>query len=602
MANLVQELLIRIGIKSDTGQGQQVAETVDKIGGASKKAGAGLAEVGKGARDSAQALEKNIAVGNSAKQLMESLRDVSKGGAAGWLAFGRSVLSFGTVVKTVLLTTGPVGIAIAALGLLAGAALALKDAFKPAGESAEEMGRRIAELNKAKLDRVANEQKLLTEAANEAVAAINSELAAMDKLADIRTARLIEEEKARGKEKGAPSEVTERNITRIRRDAEDAKIGRTLSAADEQARVLEDAASEAEQKRATLDIQRNQLLGLKAKYDQLNEQDVAMRREMLKGYLKRGYAEPEQNAQLSALQRERDAAREKLEKRLGGKDDKEGTLYKDAQKTADEALNVATTAAQAAAKAAEVAAAKASDARGQEGQISPERAKLRAAEDRNARELTAAEKAKIAADNAKARTKQEAQMRALGANVVANRIAGGDTSLDIALARELYPKQKFVQPTAPAPIAQPANPSGVYGAGEALPTNTAGVFRGALPAGPVDPRNQLTFGTLKPGSDNKLGDQTKQLNETMQQAGEKAAEPVDLQPAVDGATAVKEGNEALKAALDSATAAQAEALTAAAQASFEAASTLGTHAAAISSIKAELAAIKSRMAAARVKN
>lgn len=591
---MAEDVRINLTSSADTSGIDKMGAAVGGLSGGAAKAAAGLGDASKSAKEMGQGLGKAVEVGGATTALMQNIASASQGGAQGMFAAGRAILSFGQIVKGVLLGAGPVGIAIAALGLLAGAALALKDAFKPAGESAEEMGRRIAELNKAKLDRVANEQKLLTEAANEAVTAINAELAAMDRLADIRTARLIEEEKARGKEKGIPADVTERNITRIRRDAEDAKIGRTLSAADEQARVLEDVASDAEQKRATLDIQRNQLLGLKAKYDQLNEQEVAMRREMLKGYFKRGYAEPEQNAQLSALQRERDAAREKLEKRLGGKDDKEGTLYKDAQKTADEALNVATTAAQAAAKAAEAAAAKAAEARGQEGQISPERAKLRAAEDRNARELTAAEKAKIESDKAAARTKQEAQMLALGPNVVATRIASGDASLDIALARELYPKQKFVQPTAPAPIAQPANPSGVYGPGEALPTNTAGVFRGALPAGPVDPRNQLTFGTLKPGSDNKLGADAKKAADSMESTLGKAAdqELPDFQPAADAAAEVSKNLETFAAQ-------SAEQISALVTTLTTAAGTAQSHATLLSTHSAKIAQLESQFRAAR---
>ena len=47
MANLVQELLIKIGLKADTSQGQQVANTVEKIGGSAKQAGTGLGAVSK---------------------------------------------------------------------------------------------------------------------------------------------------------------------------------------------------------------------------------------------------------------------------------------------------------------------------------------------------------------------------------------------------------------------------------------------------------------------------------------------------------------------------------------------------------------------------
>jgi len=492
----------------------------DQFGNAAKDAAKSSKELGQG-------LGKAVEVGGATTALMQNLAQASQGGVPGFFALGRAILAFGQIVKGVLLGAGPVGIAIATIGLLIGAAVALKDAFKPAGESADEMARRLADLNKAKLDRITTEQNQLSAATKTAVEEIDKELAAVDKLADLRTSRLIEEEKARGKEKGTPADVVERNIARIRRDAEDAKIGRDLTGAERKARTLEDAASDAEQKRITIDTQRNQLLAMKANLDNADAAMREYRKEVFINTVKRGGASNKaEDVKLGGLYDVRDQARSAIEKRLGGKD-KDGELYKAAQKTMDEALQSATTAAQDARKAAEDASTAAAAARAAETQLKPERTKLRTAEDKNARELTDSEKLAI-----EKRVKRTAlSYQAVGSSALTAR---GDP-IDEAAWKLAFPKIPVPTfgPKTPA-VLQPSPGSRVLQlGGGTLPSDLATadsriqIGGGALPSdfAPKDSRiTRALNGATEAAKQAPAGEDAAKAAEALQKAQEEAAQ------------------------------------------------------------------------------
>ena len=148
---MAEEVRINLTSSADTSGIDKMGAAVGGISGGAEKAAAGLGAASKSSKELGSALGKSVEVGGAATSLMTNLATASQGGASGFFAAGRAILSFGQIVKGVLLGAGPVGIAVAAIGLLAGAVFALKDAFKPAGESVDDFKKRLADLDKANL-------------------------------------------------------------------------------------------------------------------------------------------------------------------------------------------------------------------------------------------------------------------------------------------------------------------------------------------------------------------------------------------------------------------------------------------------------------------
>lgn len=550
---MAEDVRINLTSSADTAGIDKMGAAVGGLSGGAAKAAAGLGDASKSAKEMGQGLGKAVEVGGATTALMQNIASASQGGAQGMFAAGRAILSFGQIVKGVLLGAGPVGIAIAALGLLAGAALALKDAFKPAGETVEDFKKRLDGLDKANLKALDATISALSDrlkAAKEDADAVRASLDKIDdaemaaKLSAVGGSNLTADQK-KEQEFLIRDEFRKRRTARERQSLEDSAAGasetRNLIAPE-----FEDAAS----KYGDMLNERDRIKTLERERDRLKRETSGFGPDGRSNF---DYGKAERIRAIDRMipqgdAREKfDAEFESARNRFQGADGK-GGIAADYQRSVQEADKAAKALERFNSTLAKVGEWEKAQARIENGGVDPR-------------------------DREAGARKSPGRARMVGPD-------GQVREYDVQSAPTLN-QQLGAQADAArvGPLASPLNtiiPGG-----------------GALP-GATDSRITRDGG--------KLGDQTKQLNETMQQAGEKAAEPVDLQPAVDGATAVKEGNEALKAALDSATTAQAEALTAAAQASSEAASTLGTHAAAISSIKAELAAIKSRMAAARVKN
>lgn len=174
---------VRIDLKS-------TADTsgFDKMGAASEKAGVGIGAASKASKDLSQELGKTVAVGSATKEFLGAVRDVGKGGADSLFAMGRAALSFGNIIKTVLVSSGPVGWAVAALGALAGAAIILREALKPAGESAAEAAEKVSALNQQKLASIDLEVGRLSVALKAADTQAAALRASLDKIDDARMA------------------------------------------------------------------------------------------------------------------------------------------------------------------------------------------------------------------------------------------------------------------------------------------------------------------------------------------------------------------------------------------------------------------------------
>ncbi|OQC18854.1 MAG: hypothetical protein BWX69_03188 [Planctomycetes bacterium ADurb.Bin069] len=194
MAN--EEVRINLTSSADTSGVDKMGAAVGGIAGDSRKAAAGLGDSAKASKALGSALGKSVEVGGAATSLMTNLATASQGGAAGFFAAGRAILSFGQIVKGVLLGAGPVGIAVAAIGLLAGAVFALKDAFKPAGESVDAFKKRIEDLDKANLRTLDATLSALSDRLKGAKEEADAVRASLDKIDDAEMAAKLAAVKA----------------------------------------------------------------------------------------------------------------------------------------------------------------------------------------------------------------------------------------------------------------------------------------------------------------------------------------------------------------------------------------------------------------------
>lgn len=492
MANLVQELRILIGIKSDTGQGKQVADTVDKIGGASKKAGAGLADSAKASKELSQELGKTVAVGSATKEFLGAVRDVGKGGADSLFAMGRAAISFGNIVRTTLITSGPIGWAIAALGALFAAVIVLKDAFNPAGESVAAFKERLAELDKANLRALDATLSALSDRLKATKEEADAVRASLDKIDDAEMAAQL-------------AAVKKSDLTAAQKDEQELLIRDEFKKRREgrQREALEQAAGGA---RETRDAVAPEFEDARQKYgDLLNEADRIRTLERERDRLKReisGFGEDgrsnfdfekanriqqiERNLLPGKSDREKfDAEFASARNRFQGEDGKGGIAaqYQAAVKESEKA---------------ERALARFNDVLQKVGEW--DRARVR-----------------IENNGTDPRDTEAAARQSPGRN----RLIGPDGRV-----------VEYDSSTAPTVNQQIA-----------ATTNAMRLGGGALPSASAGTGNQLTFGKLQPGSDNKEFQQSAdKINDGMTKAAEQ--EVPDLKPAADAADElVKKGEE-----------------------------------------------------------
>ena len=232
---------VRIDLKS-------TADTsgFDKMGAASEKAGVGIGAASKESKALSQELGRSVEVGSASVGLFQNLATASKGGAAGLAAAARAGLGFGQMLKGILAGAGPIGIALAAVGVAAGALVSI---FSDTGKSAEEAKKKLDELNKLKLEAAKQEIKDIETAATTATTAINNQFAALQRIADVELAMNVAKVRAQGLSKEA--EAAE--IKRLQRARERAKMDAEQQKLDTIAETLSISAADVEstrQKRA----------------------------------------------------------------------------------------------------------------------------------------------------------------------------------------------------------------------------------------------------------------------------------------------------------------------------------------------------------------
>lgn len=562
MANLVQELLIKIGLKADTAEAVNASKAIGDIAAKSKQAGSGMGEVSKNSKDLAGALGKNVEIGGQAVSMMTQLEGASKGGAAGLASAARAGLAFGQMVKGALAGAGPIGIAVTAITLLGAAAFALTKSFAAPKESIEQFKERLAGLDKASLQALDATILALSDRLKAAKADADAVRQSLDMIDDAEMGAKLAANKASGLDPKAQAtqDLLIRDEFKKRREARERESAELVR---DQAAEKRDAIS------PEFDSERDTYIEKLQEADAVKSRDreiERLREDMKRVVAKEGYSTEalRLSGQADRLARMQpgEADRGKMDAELASArrafqgEDGNGGVSKDYRTAAAEAI------------AAEKALARLLDTRKKVDEW--DTAKLR---------LENGGIDPRAAENAA--RKSPGKARIVGPDgTVREYDVGADTTANQQIA-------------AAAEAAR---------SGRALPTGSGGMMIGPdgkpVAVKPTDP-NAPGRGAYR--EEGKLADQTKDLNATMKEAGEKAGEKVDLQPAVDGAKAVQEGNEQLRTALTDATSAQSEAMQAARDSLNEASVTLGDHAGAIRAIKSELASIKAQMRASKTK-
>lgn len=247
MANLVQELLIKIGIKADTAQGQQAASVVEKIGGAATTTGVGLNVVSREAKATASELGRGVEVGNAASAMVQNLAESTKGGATGFLSLARGAFGAGVALKGMLVSMGPFGAICAGVGIALGLITA---ALRKNEEAVAETQRSLEDLNKQKLDKAVEEQGRLRDAASEAMKRIDAERTSLERIADAELARNKSAVDAAVALDKISKDEGERRKRSLERQREDEKRSATLGTEEAKALKLDEIATEAERRTA----------------------------------------------------------------------------------------------------------------------------------------------------------------------------------------------------------------------------------------------------------------------------------------------------------------------------------------------------------------
>lgn len=248
---------------ADTSGAKEMASAVGATSVAADKVAPALDKAGKASKEMGQGLGRAVEVGGATTALMQNLGNASKGGAEGMFAAGRAVLSFGQIVKGVLIGAGPVGIAVAALGLLAGAAMALWNAFKPAKETVEQFKEKLDALDKANLRSLDATLSALSDRLKRNKEEADDLRAALDKIDDAEMAAKLAENKGNTKLNDRQKEKQEQLIRdefkqRRQKRERDALVG-DVSDATEKRDALAPEYEDARQKYGDMLVERNRM-------------------------------------------------------------------------------------------------------------------------------------------------------------------------------------------------------------------------------------------------------------------------------------------------------------------------------------------------------
>lgn len=228
MASLVQELLIKIGIKSDTAQGKDAAASVERIGNAVKATAPEMQKAGTASKDMARGLGEGAAVGNATVAAMTNLAAASEGGASGVIAIGRAAFAAGISFKGLLASMGPFGLIAAAIGVALGV---VSLALKKSEDSAKDAKAKLDELNKSNLDALKTQISGATEEAKKFKDELEAAARAKDRIADAKLADQLATIKA----SDLTPDQKERAEVDVRRKREDEKRADAQKLLDEKA-------------------------------------------------------------------------------------------------------------------------------------------------------------------------------------------------------------------------------------------------------------------------------------------------------------------------------------------------------------------------------
>jgi hypothetical protein len=170
----------KAGTQTNTA-GTNAAKGLERVSSAAKRAGADTDTAGKTA---AKGLGEMQRAGNSASQMFNGLEAASRGGIQGIMGLAQATRGFIGLVRTAVISTGPLGVLVTVLGLAAGAMMALRGRTKEAadelgktGKASDDLKAKLTELEtkaKESLQRHTDEVKKLAAAYGDVVKAIDA--------------------------------------------------------------------------------------------------------------------------------------------------------------------------------------------------------------------------------------------------------------------------------------------------------------------------------------------------------------------------------------------------------------------------------------------
>jgi hypothetical protein len=162
-----KELQIKIGTTADVAGAEQAERSLEGVAQAGAAAGKGSkvaadqfdflgkagAQAAAGSTDAAKALSDLKNAGTGASQVLNGVRVAAQGGISGIFGMAQAVRGLITVVRAGVVSSGPIGLLVIALGTLAGLFLALtgrsketSDALENTGNASDRLKKKLGEL------------------------------------------------------------------------------------------------------------------------------------------------------------------------------------------------------------------------------------------------------------------------------------------------------------------------------------------------------------------------------------------------------------------------------------------------------------------------
>lgn len=241
------QLKVGIEVSANTAGATQAKTAVQGVADANKQLGKATEQAAVGTKNLGQNLQQAAQAGGAAAAVFNGIEGAAQGGAQGVLGMVGAVRGFITLVRGAIAGSGPIGLLIAALGILGGLALGLVDKFKPATKSIEDLKKETdaaaasaKSLADAKLTALKSTLETVTKAAGAARDEFALLQAAKDRLENAKLAANLEELKIKP---GITEEQRTKEEARLRREADREKRRGEVQKLEKEASIAGDEAA-----------------------------------------------------------------------------------------------------------------------------------------------------------------------------------------------------------------------------------------------------------------------------------------------------------------------------------------------------------------------